>query len=80
LQPQPAGALGRAVSEDQGHLLAVLVAEFARIEAAEMIRADRAFGTIEVGKRADLLMAKRKNPWNVRTRRTLEAYKPPLTA
>ena len=33
LQPQPAGALGRAVSEEQRHLLAVLVAEFARIEA-----------------------------------------------
>jgi hypothetical protein len=35
LPPQPAGALGAAVSEEQRHLLAVLIAEVGRIEAQE---------------------------------------------
>jgi imidazolonepropionase-like amidohydrolase len=40
--------------------------------AADMVRADDAFGTIEVGKRADLLILRANPLENIRNTRTLE--------
>ena len=47
--------------------------EAATRRAAEMIRADRAFGTIEVGKRADLLILGANPLTDIRNTRSLEA-------